>query len=89
MSFNTLTVVVDGGTGVATGTPVARTAGETAIDILAAPFGVTALDTEYVQKSFASYSTLVWGVAAGFVGEAFGNKRGRLNKNSFLPLFRG
>jgi hypothetical protein len=88
MSFKKLSVVVDAGTGVATGTPVDNTMSQSAIDIIALPFGVNAADTEYVQKSFAATATLAWGVASTLVAEAWGNKRGRNGQKSIAPLFR-
>lgn len=84
MSFSTASIV----NAVDPVVPVVRTTGESALDFLAAPFGVTAADTEYVQKSFAAYSSILWGGVGVAVGEAWGNKRGRLGMKSFVPLFR-
>lgn len=81
MSFSILTQSAD--------TPVVRTTAETAVDLLTAPLQVTAPEDQYVQKKFAAYASLTWAGLGLFVGEAWGNKRGRMGSKSFVPLFRG
>jgi hypothetical protein len=85
MSFSTAQVVND----VDPVVPVVQTIGESAIDMISLPFGVTAPDTDYVQKSFAAYAAIGWGIFGTLVGEAWGNKRGRLGKKALVPLFPG
>lgn len=85
MPLITATIAVDGITAVST----TRTTFESVTDVLMAPFGFTAPATDYVQKKQAAYSAVAYGATGFLVGEALGNKRGRMNKQSWLPLFRG
>lgn len=89
MPFQKLSVTLSAeGDAVASSVLTERSNLETIMDVVASPFGVTADDSEFVQKKVAAYGSLAWGAAGFMVGEAYGNKRGRTGSKSLLPLFR-
>jgi hypothetical protein len=53
------------------------------------PLQITASSNEVVSKKTAAYSVLGFSGSAFFLGEAFGHKRAREGKQSFVPVFRG
>jgi hypothetical protein len=80
---------VDNGDGTYTTTASAeRSVLEATIDVLTMPLGMTADDSEFVQKNLAGKASAAHFVLGAAVGEAFGNRRGREGKQSFIPLFR-
>jgi hypothetical protein len=69
-------------------TPTTLSTGAAALGIVSMPFGITAPTTDFVEKKYAAAATIAWGATGLFVGEAWGNARGRKGLKSFVPLFR-
>jgi hypothetical protein len=84
MSFTTVSVLDS----VNPVTPATLTTGAAVLGIVSMPFGITAPTTDYVEKKYAAAGAISWGAAGLFVGEAWGNSRGRKGMKSFVPLFR-
>jgi hypothetical protein len=78
-----------GDDGAVTGTTEDQTTLEQVIDGATLPLQFTASSNEVVTKKTAAYSVLGFSASAFFLGEAFGHKRARDGKQSFVPVFRG